>query len=260
MIKLFVVTTLFSALSLSSFAQTNKTAAKKTSPSKTNTHLAVFNQSINSGDAATAISALNYYIAETGNSTAYADTLAMLYTQQGAYAQSYYWAQKRLEVNPEDDNLLEIKGVSLDKLQQPKEAIEVFEKLFKKTKSPYHGYKLMELQYSIKRLSECLATADATERLTFKPEYLMTYNFGQQVGRTYLQAGVFNIHALALYDVDKKAEARTYFEKALALDSTFALAKQNLEAMNSLANQRPTGQVQQPIAPNQAALPANKQN
>ncbi len=146
-------------------------------------------------------------------------------------------------------------------MNQPKEAIEIFEKLFGKTQSPYHAYKLMELQYSIKRLAECLATAQAAEKLTYKPDYLMTYNVGQQTGRTYLQAGVYNIHALALYDLDKKAEAKTYFEKALALDSTFALAKQNLDAMQSLE----TGAAK-PVQPmmnnaNQpSASPANKQN
>ena len=233
---------------------------KKVTPApalKSNAHLKVFDQAIASGDANTAITALNYFINEQGNGNSYADTLAMLYMQQGAFPQCYYWASKRLETNPENNTLLELKGICLDKLQQPKEAIDIFEKLFKKTQSPYHAYKLMELQYGIKRLAECLATAVAAERLEFKPEFIMTYNVGQQTGRTYLQAGVFNIHALALYDLDKKAEAKTYFEKALALDSTFALAKQNLEALKSLENGAGKS-VQQNSQP--AASPANKQN
>ncbi len=213
------------------YAQPKKTTAV---PVKSNPHLKVFNQSIASGDAATAITALNYFITEQGSQTNYADTLAILYMQEGLFAQCYYWSNKRLAEKPEDNMLMELKGVCLDKLNQPKEAIDIFEKLFKRTQSPYHAYKLMELQYAIKRLAECLATAQAAEKLTYKPEFLMTYNVGQQSGRTYLQAGVHNIHALALYDLDKKAEAKVYFEKALALDSTFALAKQNLEAMKSL--------------------------
>jgi len=101
-----------------------------------------------------------------------------------------------------------------------------------------------------------LATAEQAEKLTYKPEFVMTYTAGQQTGRTYLQAGVYNIHALALYDLDKKAEAKAYFEKALALDSTFVLAKQNLETLNSLqtgtGNKATNGATQQ-------ASPANKQ-
>ena len=216
------------------FAQSQKTI--NASIPKPNAHLKVFNLAIASGDANTAVTALNYFITEQGANTSYADTLAMLYMQQGAFPQCYYWANKRLESNPENNTLLELKGISLDKMQQPKEAIDIFEQLFKKTQSPYHAYKLMELQYGIKRLSECLATSIAAEKLAFKPEYLMTYNVGQQTGRNYLQAGVFNIHALALYDLDKKAEAKIYFEKALALDSSFALAKQNIEAMNAAEN------------------------
>lgn len=242
-------------ISFCSFSQVKKTVTQPIQ--KANTHIKVFDLAIASGDANTATTALNYYISDQGSNTTYADTLAMLYMQQGAFAQCYYWANKRLEANPENNTLLELKGICLDKLQQPKEAIEIFEKLFKRTQSPYHAYKLMELQYGIKRLSECLATAISAEKLTFKPEFIMSYNVGQQTGRTYLQAGVYNIHALALYDLDKKAEAKMYFEKALALDSTFALAKQNLEALKSLeaGGGKAIPQNNQPTS-----SPANKQN
>ena len=228
-----------------------------TAPAKNNAHLKVFNQAITSGDVNTAVIALNYYITEQGSATPYADTLAMLYMQQGAYAQCYYWADKRLLVKPEDNGLLEMKGLCLDKLQQPKEAIAIFEKLYGKTQSPFHAYKLMELQYSIKRLAECVVTANSAEKLQYKPEYIVTYNVGEQVGRTYLQAGIFNIHALALYDLDKKTEAKAYFEKAVALDSNFVLARQNLEAVKSIesgANKVNKGN--QPPVTN----PANKPN
>ena len=108
-----------------------------TPPVKNNTHIKVFNQALTSGDLNTAIIALNYYINEQGNSNPYADTLAMLYMQQGAYGQCFYWADKRFKEKPEDNNLMEMKGICLDKLQQPKEAIAIFEKLYGKTQSPF---------------------------------------------------------------------------------------------------------------------------
>ena len=115
----------------------------------------------------------------------------------------------------------------------------------------------MELQYGIKRLQECLATSASTERLEFKPDFTMTYNAGEQMARTYLKAGIYNITGLALYDLDKKAESKLYFEKALALDSNFVLAKQNLAAIKSLESGtnkvNPGGNTNPPS-------PANKQN
>ena len=236
------------------YGQTGKTSAV---PSKNNVHLKVFTQSIISGDLNSAITALNYYISEQGANNTYADTLAMLYMQQGGYVQCYYWVEKRLVAKPEDNTLLEMKGICLDKLQQPKDAIVVYEKLFGKTHSPFHAYKLMELQYSIKRLAECVVTANSAEKLQFKPEYVINYNVGEQTGRTYLQAGVFNIHALALYDLDQKAEAKAYFAKAVALDSNFVLARQNLEAV--IAAEKGPGKVN-PNNPNQQSSPGNKQN
>lgn len=227
--KKIVVVCIAILMGVNVFSQGNKTLAVKSSP-----HLKVFNQAVSCGDINTAVYALNYYISEQGITTPYTDTLAMLYLQQNAFVQCHYWTDKRLQMNPNDNGLLEMKGICLDKMQQPKEAIAIFEKLYTKTQSPYHAYKLMELQYGIKRLAECLATASSAERLQYKPEYTMTYNVGDQVGRTYLQASIYNIHALALYDMDKKAEAKAYFEKAVALDSNFVLARQNLEAIKSL--------------------------
>ncbi len=239
-------------------AQTQPKKPVTTPAGKTNPHLAVFQQALLSGDAVTAISALNYYITEQNGNTPYADTLAMLYMQQGAFVQCYYWADKRLALKPEDVALMEMKAMCLDKLQQPTEAITLFDKLFKKTNSPFHAYKLMELQYGLKRLLECVATAQAAERLQFKPEYIIPYSVGEQSSRTYLQAGIFNIHALALYDLDKKADAKAYFEKAVALDSNFVLAKQNLEAVKAM-EAAPNKSVTNPTV-NPSTNPANKPN
>lgn len=242
------------AVSVCHFANAQAT---KSAPGSANQHVKVFKQAAGSGDVSTAITALSYYVADQGANSVYEDTLAMLYLQQNAYVQCYYWADKRLKAKPDDLTLLEMKGICLDKLNEPKEAIAVFEKLYSKTKSPFHAYTLMELQYSIRRLAECLVTANSTTQLQFKPEYTITYNAGEQMRRTYLQAGIYNIQALTLYDLDKKAEAKMYFEKALALDSNFVLARQNLEAMKSLeAN---PGKVN-PGANTNPASPANKQN
>jgi tetratricopeptide (TPR) repeat protein len=239
-------------LCASAFPQVNKNVPVT---AKSNPHLKVYDMALVTGDVNTAITALNYYITEQGSNNPYADTLAMLYMQQGSFPQCYYWADKRLAARPDDNGLLEMKGICLEKLQQPKEAIVAFEKLYAKTKSPYHAYKLMELQYSIKRLAECIATANSAEQLQYKPEYTMTYNVGDQVGRTYLQAGVFNIHGLALYDLDRKAEGRAYFEKAVALDSNFVLARQNLEAIKTIEGNGNKVNT----TPNQPTSPANKQ-
>ena len=239
-------------LSVLCFSQAGK---KLPAASSSNAHLKVFDLALSTGDINTAITALNYYITDQGAGNKYVDTLAMLYMQQGAFAQCLFWADKRLQTNPEDNGLLEMKGISLDKLQQPKEAIAIFEKLFAKTKSPYHGYKLMEMQYNIKRLQECVITANQVEQLQFKPEYTMSYTVGDQTGRTYLQAGIFNIHGLALYDLDKKTESKTYFEKAVTLDSNFVLARQNLEALKTMEKNAKD----KLTTPPQQTSPANKQ-
>jgi tetratricopeptide (TPR) repeat protein len=251
--KKITFVSIVSILAVNCFAQ----GGKPTPAASVNQHLKVFKQSATSGDLSTGITALSYYVADQGANTVYEDTLAMLYLQRNAYVQCYYWADKRLKVKPEDLTLMEMKGICLEKLNQPKEAIAIYEKLYTRTKSPYHAYSLMELQYGIKRLAECLATSGSTEKLEFKPDFTMTYNAGEQSGRTYLRAGIYNITGLALYELDNKVEAKQYFEKALALDSNFVLAKQNLEAMKAI--QSGANKVN-PGGNNIPASPANKQN
>lgn len=251
--KKLIVVSLVSILSVNCIAQGNKA----TSGASSNAHLKVFKQAAGSNDLPTAITALSYYIADQGANSVYEDTLAMLYLQQNSYVQCFYWADKRLKVQPNDLALMEMKAICLDKLNQPKEAIDLYEKLYAKTKSPYHAYTLMELQYAIKRLAECLATSGSTEKLEFKPDLTMTYNAGEQLGRTYLRAGIYNITGLALYDLDRKAESKQYFQKALALDSNFVLAKQNLEALKAIES---GGNKANPGGDNNPISPANKQN
>lgn len=252
--KKIIFVSLSAVFCINAFAQGTKPA---TVSALNNPHIKVFKQAVMSGDISTGITALSYYVNDQGANSVYEDTLAMLYMQQNSYVQCYYWADKRLKVKPDDLILMEMKGICLDKLNQPKEAITIFEKLYAKTQSPYHAYTLMELQYSIKRLAECLATATSAEKLVFKPEYTMTYNVGEQMGRTYLEAGIYNITGLTLYDLDKKAESKMYFEKALALDSNFVLARQNLEAIKSIESG--AGKAN-PAGTDNPASPANKQD
>ena len=251
--KKIIFVSFVSFLSANCIAQGSKTLPAGSA----NQHLKVFKQSAASGDLTTSITALSYYVADQGANSVYEDTLAMLYLQQNSYVQCYYWADKRLKGKPDDLTLMEMKGICLDKLNQPKEAIAIYEKLYGRTKSPYHAYTLMELQYGIKRLAECLATSGSTEKLEFKPDFTMTYNAGERMGRTYLQAGIYNVTGLALYDLDRKVEAKKYFEKALALDSNFVLAKQNLEAMKSIESG--TNKVN-PGGNGNSPSPANKQD
>lgn len=238
-------------------AQQNKVSNPKNQVRNPNSHLVVYRQAIESNDFSTAATALQYHLAETGMADNYADTLAMLYLQQSQYPQSFYWTSRRLELQPENQILLEMKGICLDRMGRPKEAISIFESLFLKTRNPYHAYQLMEMQYGIKRLAECVETGRSAEQLVYKPEYRMTYSIGQQTGTTLLQAGICNIHALALFDLGDKANARKYLERALALDSSFALARQNLNAMNSIGQADP-GKTGVSKEGNTTAQPARK--
>ena len=121
-------------LCVSAFSQVNKNVPVT---AKSNPHLKVFDMALVTGDVNTAITALNYYITEQGSNNPYADTLAMLYMQQGSFAQCYYWADKRLAAKPDDNGLLEMKGICLEKLNDYDNALAAYVELtYSYPKSP----------------------------------------------------------------------------------------------------------------------------
>ena len=92
-------------LSVLCFSQAGK---KLPAASSSNAHLKVFDLALSTGDINTAITALNYYITDQGAGNKYVDTLAMLYMQQGAFAQCLFWADKRESNNcfPSEDLII----------------------------------------------------------------------------------------------------------------------------------------------------------
>jgi len=105
----------------------------------------ILKQALIYADAPTAIANLHNIIALEGVNSTYKDTLAIVYYKTGNYVSSHIVAKELLQSKPENLQLLEIEANSLQNLGAGKEATEVFENLFAKTKNMYHGYQLANL-------------------------------------------------------------------------------------------------------------------
>ncbi|MCX7605637.1 MAG: hypothetical protein N2170_00005, partial [Bacteroidia bacterium] len=146
-------------------------AQKKVTPAspRTDSSLArrVYAQAAQYGDLFTQIYALHWRIAIEGPSFPLRDTLAQTYFQAGLYRQAIAVAEELLREQPRNADLAELKAVSYFYLQDIKNALDSYEKLYEITQSPLHLYQVVTLQFNLQRYGECQANI---ERLLTSPE------------------------------------------------------------------------------------------
>lgn len=200
-------------------------------------HLQVFEQARLFGDVSTVISSLNYLIAsEPVKYASYADTLAVVYQNTGNYAQCTNIVNLLLRNNPEKESLLAMKAYSLKQLGVATEAADLYGKLFTKTSGYQYGIELMQLQLSLQRFAECLATTKAVSEMTLKAEdkIIVPMSESKETQKISIKAFAYYIEALA-HNLNKdKVKAIASIQKAIELDKTFQLATKTLETLNKV--------------------------
>ena len=205
-------------------------------------HIDVYRNAVKAQDFPTAITALNYLLAIEPNKGHYKDSLAYAYYWSSNYAQAIYWSDEVLKSQPDNTAMLEIKAFCLKKTNNMIKAIAIYEDLLKKEFNFSYAFNLCELQYSVKRLYECMATIETIHAHAI-PDSL-TFNYlgaSQQIAQTPVKAAVYNYEGLALYELGDKQAASAAFGKSLEVDSTFTHAKANFLAVSNELQNEVTG-------------------
>jgi len=193
----------------------------------------MYAQAVRYGDPLTQIVALHWRLATEGPSSGLRDTLAQAYFQAGFYRQAIAVAEELLQEQPRNADLAEIRALSYFYLQDTKNALDAYEKLYEITQSPFHLYQVITLQFNLQRYGECHASID---RLLSLPEAeRLTVRISTQGGETQevpLKAAALNVRGV-LYRIQKEPEkAKAAFEEALKVFPGFLLAKGNLEDLS----------------------------
>lgn len=160
------------------------------------------------------------------------DTLAYVYLNNGKYLQALNTIGA--EHKPSDSDLaIEIKGLALKSLSQPKLAIPHYEAFFKRKPNPVVAYDLAELNLQIGNLVE------ARRHCAFgvnnaKEDMKMTYYETKQPYQVSLKAAFTYMRALIKFNEDRKVNIDTailMLDEALKLAPNFNLAKVSKETM-----------------------------
>ena len=197
----------------------------------------IYQKAAGYGDFSVAKQALYTMMELKPENTSLLDSLAILYFQSQAYAQSVFVANDILASKPNNANALEIKAISQSALGLGKEALADYEKLYTLNKNILYVYKIATLQYQLKRMGECEQSINAIlldPKADSQKVPIVYGNRGeqQQIG---LKAACLNMKGVLYKDLGKNELAKLQFEEALKLEQNFVLAKGNLDALNKLA-------------------------
>jgi tetratricopeptide (TPR) repeat protein len=162
----------------------------------------------------------------------YMEALASLYFDGSQYTSAALVSLDLLQLNDKNVGALEIAAYSLEQLGALDRALPHFESLYLLTGDNFSLYKSAFLQYNLKRYDEAMNSvnmlvknAKAEEKIGFPKSQTET----QEVS---MKAAALNLKGLIYLDQNSKAEAKTAFNEAIALDPAFDQAKENLKKTN----------------------------
>ena len=162
----------------------------------------------------------------------YREALANLYFDAQQYPSAALVSMDLLQINDKNVAALEIAAYSLEQLGALDRALPHFESLYLLTGDNFSLYKSGFIQYNLKRYDEAMNSvtmlvknAKADEKIGFPKSQTET----QQIS---MKAAALNLKGLIYLDQNSKAEAKTAFTEAIALDPAFDQAKENLTKTN----------------------------
>ncbi|MEN3041445.1 MAG: tetratricopeptide repeat protein [Bacteroidia bacterium] len=221
------------ALLSAGLALAQKKSSKADPPASPSIPQKIFTQASKYNDPMTQIFALHWQIASEGDRFGLRDTLAQTYFQAGMYRQAIAVAEELLKEQPRNADLAELRAVSYFYLQDARNALESYEKLYEITQSPLHLYQVITLQFNLQRYGECQANID---RLLNLPESeKLSVRISTPDGQTQdvpLRAAALNVRGVLFRIQKEESQARKAFEEALKIFPNFLLAKGNLEDMS----------------------------
>lgn len=191
-----------------------------------------YEQALKYKDIGLAINSLNNVIAEmpaNNMALAYKDSLSMLYFNKKEYLSSLLVAQEVYKANPSNTNALARMGDCYQVGGDYKNAAEVFEIVAPALNSPFYYYQLGVCQYSLKKTTECLASADKalsdTNSNHIPVIFVLSNGSEQQVP---LSAAALNMKAVVMMGNKNFIQAKQLLGNALKIFPDFQGAKQNV--------------------------------
>jgi len=211
---------------------------------KQDEYLQVYKKALTFNDMPTAAMSLVSYLTFGGDIN-YNDSLAVVYYNMNNFGGSYKIANESYTRNNKNVTALSLLADISGQTNDAKTSLEWYEKLCPLNPLPFNYYQLATKQFSLERKMECkqslskvLADTAAATKQTVSLQVAQGYNETVPV-----LAAAYNMLGVMAFKDNNSAEAKQYYNAALKTFPEFAIAKQNLDAMN-----KPAGAVKKTVA------------
>ena len=215
------------------------------------TEISVYNQAMRFGDYDAARYALYTLRAKHPENISYLDSLIRIYFITGNWAQCIFAGTDYNAKDTSNVGVMEMMAISNSNLARNKDALELYEKIYGKSRQLYHAYQIAVHQYIMQRYGECAQTIDLIVNDTTSATELINIDIdkgkGQQVP---IRASALNLRGVLLKEINMNAKAKENFEAALQLAPDFVLAKNNLEEMKKAEAKKEEEKKPEPVKRN----------
>lgn len=207
---------------------------KKTKGPDIKTEEAIYRKALDMGDLTVARMAVFQIMTKYPELKNWKDSLLNIYGVMGMSEQCIILGEEILKDKPDDLQTMKIIGASYENLGIATKSIEYFEKVLLKENDLIVRYKLAIAQYSLQRYGEavnnCITLLNDEKSLTTA----VTMNYEKSRQNVAMKAAAYNLIGIISMDTNRPAEAKQAFEEALKIQPDFALAKNNLDVLNSM--------------------------
>lgn len=160
----------------------------------------------------------------------YAELLASLYFELNQSTSAALVALDIIEGgNGNNTTALEIAAYSLEQVGALDRALPHFESLYLLTGDNFSLYKSGFIQFSLKRFPEALNSVNMLVKNAKPDEKIGFPKSATETQQVDMKAAALNLKGMIYLEQGSKAEAKTAFEEAIAIEPTFELAKENLK-------------------------------
>ena len=185
------------------------------------------------GDPAVAVNSLYTLIALEGDKSTYKDTLAYFYFSSRKYGPTFMMTNEVLQRDPNNLQMMEMKGIALEGLGAYDKASEVYIKLMGISKNNYYGYTLANINFKMKKYDDAYSAIKNTETMNDEGKYRVSFAINQKhTEDVELLAAIPYLKGLIEIELEMNAEAKLSFSRALKVKPDFVLAKENLDAID----------------------------
>lgn len=189
-------------------------------------------QALTYGDKSVAANSMFTIISIEGPTSTYKDSLAYLYYNERNFVSCFLVTNDLLTNKPDNMDILEMNAISLESIGALDKAIEKYKILLLKSNDNFHAYKLAGLQLSMNKFDEALVSIKKADQIqdkgTVSVNFQVNKNYNQNVP---LKPAISYLQGVIELSLEKKAEAKLSFEKALKLFPEFALVKSKLTTL-----------------------------